>query len=239
MITFEVSIIFWGSWAIAKTDLSRKPSLTKLSLSKSLIHMVYCQGLPCRPNGLLYQGSGRVDDCSITITYQIKVTIINHQMTHSVVVAVDAMLPVCNLVCCWTCESCLNLRGQYEHLYGFSPVWTRMCCTSWNKTFGHPLMTSHVLFHHFTRRRVVKGFTWWFDENAFKHWWHWCGLTSRPLADPAPPPPPPAPPWCPWRSRPCPKCMAAVFVIRYWKKEEIFKIFCCWILIHLRIYLET
>ena len=25
-------------------------------------------------------------------------------------------LPVCNLVCCWTCDSCLNLLGQYEHL---------------------------------------------------------------------------------------------------------------------------
>ena len=32
--------------------------------------------------------------------------------------------PVCSRVCCWTWESCLNRRSQYEHLYGFSPVCT-------------------------------------------------------------------------------------------------------------------
>ena len=110
--------------------------------------------------------------------------------------------PVCNLVCCWTCDNCLNLRSQYEHLYGFSPVCTRMCWTNW-----------------------------WLDEKVFKHCWHWWGLTSRPEPDveppeplpPAdtpilPPPLPPMPPW--WPEAGPPKCIAAVFVIRYCKKEQ-------------------
>lgn len=68
-------------------------------------------------------------------------------------------LPVCNRVCCCTWESCLNLRSQYEHLYGFSPVWTRMCCTNW-----------------------------WLLEKLFMHCWHWCGLLSAPILPGAPRP---------------------------------------------------
>ena len=117
------------------------------------------------------------------------------------------LIPVCNRVCCWTWESCLNRRSQYEHLYGFSPVWTRMCWTNW-----------------------------WFEEKAFRHCWHWCGLTSRPTLPPPLPPPPDVVPAAPnaalpsfatptsceevaEKSRPW-KCIA-VFVIRYWKKEII------------------
>lgn len=59
-------------------------------------------------------------------------------------------LPVCRRVCCWTCDNCLNLRSQQEHLYGFSPVCTLMCCTSW-----------------------------WLLEKLFIHCWHWCGLVSE------------------------------------------------------------
>lgn len=73
-------------------------------------------------------------------------------------------LPVCSLVCCWTWLSCLNLLSQYVHLYGFSPVWTRICCTNW-----------------------------WFELKDLRHCWHWCGLLdSRPPEMELPPPTLPA-----------------------------------------------
>jgi hypothetical protein len=34
--------------------------------------------------------------------------------------------------------------------------------------------------------------TWWLEEKALRHCWHWCGFTSRPL--PGPPTPAPTPP---------------------------------------------
>lgn len=57
-----------------------------------------------------------------------------------------------------------------------SPVCTRICCTSW-----------------------------WLLEKLFKHWLHWCGLTSAPIAPPRPTPPR-------WRSLACCICMALLCI---------------------------
>lgn len=68
-----------------------------------------------------------------------------------------------------------NIKSPLKCLFCV-PVCTRMCCTNW-----------------------------WLLEKLFKHWLHWCGLTSAPMAPPKPTPPR-------WRSLACCICMALLCI---------------------------
>ena len=77
--------------------------------------------------------------------------------------------PVCSRVCCWTWESCLNRRSQYEHLYGFSPVCTlRTIIEVKNKVIDKTLPPPLVGYFFYIQKTWCALF-FYFQKN-------WCAL---------------------------------------------------------------